>query len=424
MASRVLPADSAAAANEAATPRATAEAFHYDPRLHDHLPHVNITPVDFDAAETAEDGAHQPRRRRRRRQPATAVPSPGQPTNLHEQFDELMNIEVLPPKLIPNMGTFGTYLSFYRKAHDIEAHDQACETDLEELRAGGYHARTHTTYEDHNTRRLIVNLQVPDAFNNAVYMNQAAAASTSQTNYVFAQQLRLLRAPITGKVHITLDDAVCAGLERAGYTLCPFDEVRNIAEMEQCVAESERLMAQVEAEAEIGDDAQDGIDQLLGAIEDDDVDDEISVPPSLSPTFRATIMGTGSLAVFRVKLYAAIEERVTWDDIDYAPLREWPVQGSRVHWKQSGASDPEVDRWDQAVLEMRQVYCLLRKHERGDAVWDVNGVPADVESARASFTTVRKAAKRWAADEAKAGRALTAEGYFTLCRSLSDSVYR
>ena len=73
MASRVLPADSAAAANEAATPRATVEAFHYDPRLHDHLPHVNITPVDFDAAETAEEGAHQPQRRRRRRQPATAV---------------------------------------------------------------------------------------------------------------------------------------------------------------------------------------------------------------------------------------------------------------------------------------------------------------------------------------------------------------
>ena len=72
----------------------------------------------------------------------------------------------------------------------------------------------------------------PDAYNYAMYANQAAASSRMEINYVFAQQMRILREPQSGALKVTMDAQVSAGLERHGYELVVWDEVRSLAEME------------------------------------------------------------------------------------------------------------------------------------------------------------------------------------------------
>ena len=78
----------------------------------------------------------------------------------------------------------------------------------------------------------------------------------------------------------------------------------------------------------------------------------------------------------------------------YSPLKLWTAIDCRAAW--AAASRAERDRWDQAVMEILQAYCLLRRLDNGEAVCEADGLAefmSKIRDGTATFTVMRKACK-------------------------------
>lgn len=145
--------------------------------------------------------------------------------------------------------------------------------------------------------------------------------------------------------------------------------------------------AQVAEEVGGSEEIDDAVDTLLN--------ESPCIPLALASHFRTDIMSTGNVGAFRSKLSAAVRDGVQWDGQQYAALKDWTPQAMKSTWKVK----PEQDKWEQMVLEMKQVHVYLRLLDAGQLEWDGHG---DVE--QASFTQVKKAVHRYAVRKLKHGR--------------------
>ena len=308
---------------------------------------------------------------------------------------------------MPNMGSFGNFTQYYRESHEMTPFEsEDAEPELQELRAAQYADRMRATFEDHDTRKLLLRFDPPPIYQMAQYANQVTASATNQINYLFAEGLLILREPGTQRLVVTVDREVALRLETVhGYAIEPFVELRTLADAEARVAalpasvESEQPAEAVldEDEAELAD----ALNALVGASADAGGGEQLSVPGALSSTFRTDVMGAGPLRAFQPLLFAAVDERCTWDGRAYAPLVDWSPGTCKQRW--SDAAPAEANRWEQAVLEMRQAYCLLRRHALGESVWGENGVPQAIRDGSASWTAVRALTKAYFKREGASG---------------------
>jgi hypothetical protein len=361
----------------------------------------------------------RPRKKQRLATPSTSTERPHTREPLLPVGDTRA-VDVLPPKQLCNMGSFGSYLSHYRGSHSMADHNDELEPSLELERASGHSERTSNLLADLQQRNLSLSICPPDAYNYAVYMNQAAAsATTHQINYMFVQQQFLLRDPRTGSIMITIDPDVAARAEMHGFTRELFDEVKNLAELEQLIATHDSL--QNDARDLLQEDADDALRQLNAAFDDaasPGVESSISIPAKLSSSFRTDVMGNGKVSAFWPPLQAAMEQDFQWNEETYSALCKWSPEECKIRWQ---TQPNERDRWEQALMEMRQVYIILKRIDcgQGELVWGADESMKDelscpVRRGSLSFTSMRQHAKKYAKS---AGRVLD---YFGICETLCN----
>ena len=312
---------------------------------------------------------------------------------------------VMHPRSLPTMGTLGTYLVHYHGTFGMDAFGED-EFQLEDVRASGYLDRMDSILNDHQTRKHTLTLVPPDAYNSAVYMQRVAqSAQVNQINYLFAESLQIFQDPSTGRPLITVDTAVAERLQQLGFESRQFDTVRSLAELEQRFAgfEHPRVCAP----------ETDDRDQVENSIDADEVREAVNqvlsepprIPPELTKGFRAEVIGSGNVASFRPRLLAAMKEPFEWKGQTYAPLKEWTLGECKKAW--CGAGKAACDRWEQAVMEMKQVHVFLSMHGAGEVEWDGDG-----EIELASYTKVRQSMKAYAKRCADQGGRLD---YESLC---------
>ena len=135
------------------------------------------------------------------------------------------------------------------------------------------------------------------------------------------------------------------------------------------------------------------------------------MPAQLTSKFRTDVMSAGNLEMFRPLLFDAVERNVMWNAVSYAPLCEWSPDACKRAW--ASAESAERDRWEQAIMEMRQVYCILKRADAGEAdVWGDDGAP----DAHASYTVVRTKAKAYAKHCIRSGAPAVKDAYFAECK--------
>ena len=233
----------------------------------------------------------------------------------------------------------------------------------------------------------------------------ADSARTNQINYLFAESLHIFQDPTTGRALITVDSAVAEQYRQLGYQPLEFDTVRSLAELEHRAAGIEHRRAPevdngAELEAEIQHDTvQEAVDQVLA--------EPPRIAHELTKVFRNDVMGAGNVSSFWPRLRAAVKEPFAWQGQTYAPLMEWTQSACKEVWKDKDKAERE--RWEQAVMEMKQVHVFLSMHAAGEVEWDV-GANGCIESA--SFTKVRSAMKAFAKQCALSGGRLD---YESLC---------
>ena len=274
---------------------------------------------------------------------------------------------------------FGSFTQHHRESYDMAPFDTCDETELQELYAA--HMRAAAFEDDIRSR-----FDPPPVYQVAQY-----ASHLNQINYTLINYV--LREPGSGALVVTVDRTVALQLESVhGYTIEPFHELRTLTDVEARVASLSHVVTEGVQSADAADEA--GIvEALAGLVDSAPVSGEGSVPAALSSTFRTDVMGTGPLRAFQAVLFTAVEERCTWRGRAYAPLCDWAPSQCKQQWRD--AAPAEVNRWEQAVLEMRQAYCLLRMHALGESVWGENGVPQGVSDGTASWTAVRKLTKAY-----------------------------
>ena len=118
------------------------------------------------------------------------------------------------------------------------------------------------------------------------------------------------------------------------------------------------------------------------------------IPSRLDESFRSEVFLGRNLAMFGPRLRAAVESSLSWGGTVYSPLKLWTAIDCRAAW--AAASRAERDRWDQAVMEILQAYCLLRRLDNGEAVCEADGLAefmSKIRDGTATFTVMRKACK-------------------------------
>ena len=118
------------------------------------------------------------------------------------------------------------------------------------------------------------------------------------------------------------------------------------------------------------------------------------IPFRLDGLFRAEVFVGRNLAVFGPKLRAAVESSLTWRSTMYSPLKLWTAAECRAAW--AAADQGERDTWEQTVMEILQVYCLLRRFDNAEAVCKADelvGFMPKIMDGTATFTIMRMACK-------------------------------
>ena len=107
----------------------------------------------------------------------------------------LREVEAVPPKHLPAMGSFGSYLSYYRHSFGMAPYDAEREAALEDERCSGFLERTQSLFDDFDRRKLLLTMEPPEAYEYARHVMETSASSTTQVHYMFAEQLRVMREP-------------------------------------------------------------------------------------------------------------------------------------------------------------------------------------------------------------------------------------
>ena len=318
---------------------------------------------------------------------------------------DVRTLEVCRPREMLNRNSFGMILLSYRSSHSMlhpAAFLSETQRDQEDERAAGHEQRMQAMLDELRTRKLLLSVCTPDAYNHALYLNSMAQQSRQQQiNYVFADSLRIVRHPSTGETMITHDPEVAAALVAAGYVEQPFSQVKSTLEMQKLLLEKEqdqvmaaaaqdaarRIAAAGTSPAQMPDqqEAAEAMASLLAQPE---------IPTTLASDFRVQVMGDGNVGRFGSSLKAAVESKVVWQGKDYSPLMMWSVAACKGAW--AAAGDAELVKWEQTVMEMLQAYCLLRRLENREAVCDAPELAdfvCKIRDGTASFTVIRKACK-------------------------------
>ena len=164
--------------------------------------------------------------------PAASVPS----------GDLSREVLVEHPKRAPNMGTFGSYMTWLNVTHkhipleDYEPDDAGATKahgDALQVRAKGFVMRTQDLLDDMKTRKLALTIKPPDTTGPtfAIYnmMRDAArdaAGGGPSHHYHFASALRIMRHPGSDRLIVTVDSEVAKLAEVQGFKVQPFDEMR------------------------------------------------------------------------------------------------------------------------------------------------------------------------------------------------------
>ena len=70
----------------------------------------------------------------------------------------------MPPKHLPAMGSFGSYLSYYRHSFGMAPYDAEREAALEDERCSGFLERTQSLFDDFDRRKLLLTMEPPEAY--------------------------------------------------------------------------------------------------------------------------------------------------------------------------------------------------------------------------------------------------------------------
>ena len=366
------------------------------------------------AARAKTPATHQEGSRKRRRSctattvqgAVAAAAAPPTASSISPSSRLEHEVEVVPPRHLPSMGTFGSFTIYHANSFGMDPYNQACEAMLEEQRCAGFVERTQSVFDDLDRRKLLLTMEPPEAYEYARHVMETSASSTTQVNYLFAEQLRVMREPGTQRLIVTVDPDVGSLLDSHGYVCEPVTFIRTPAEVHQRLQQLDEAAAQAEV-AQLSEQAQHALREEPVA---DDAGEAppVTMPALLSSSFRTDVMGTGCLQAFQPTLFDAVDRGVVWKGESYAPLCEWSPDACKRAW--GGAA--ERDRWEQAVMEMRQVYCILRRADSGQHVWGDEGPP----DARASYTAVRAKAKAYAKACCRAGTPAAKDAYFAECR--------
>ena len=204
--------------------------------------------------------------------------------------------------------------------------------------------------------------------------------------------------PITGRLVITTDREVKERALNHGFAVEPFEQMRTLLEVEQ------RFHAIEEGERE----AAEAIMAEAAEAEPEPMPEQaVMIPAALPEGFRAAVIGDGKMTTWAGKLKHAVEREIYVCDVRFSPMREWSKKECKRAW--SEATQKQHEAWGQCVTEMLQVYCILMRHERGDALPLHDNLMA---AGNATFTQVRAVARESA--KGLSGR----QDYHVLCNEL------
>ena len=316
-----------------------------------------------------------------------------------------LEVTEAPAATLEGMGTFGSFCCWYAAHNElgVDEEQEEREHELRQEQASKHDERMQADTTDLQQHKLVLSV-MPPLHQPAHFMSQVRDSAGVQApqvtnNYLFAGTVAIFE---TGNQHfLTCDSSVISLAENAGLRRVPVDEIKDAGEFEAWLAKApagsngaqtlggaaDSEVAEVEAQPPAAETA----GAPVAAAPEEAPPPALPIPNALSPTFRSDLVGSGNADTVRPKLLAVMEQPFVWKEQRYAPIASWDPKECRRLWVSAPPS------WDQMVLEMKQVYCILKVAESPESL----GSMFDSDLAdeimlrtpeRTSWTMVKKAA--------------------------------
>ena len=292
------------------------------------------------------------------------------------------------------MGSFGSYAVWYAHEHSlgVPEEESARKVELQDSQAAQHDARMKADQEDMQQRKLTLGVMPPlnQPVNSLFQVRDGNSAglspiATVTNNYLFATQVAVYEAiDPQGRVSrlITCSDEVKARADADGLQRVSLEEVKS---------ETEYLawLTRIQQGSLQAGDLPDGVAEGDGRAEGEG--SSPGIPGELTKSFRNEVIGDGSALAVQQVLFDVMEREFSWQGKPCAAIGLWERTACKKLWE----GKTGIGGWEQAVLELKQVYAVLKAKSLGSVLELFDSTLDKTDLVGLSFSSVKKLAGGW-----------------------------